>query len=146
MPRRVLLLAAALVMVPAPPEDAVKREWAKFAGTWRRVAHETEGRKTPADTARRFRLTLTADGTYAMRVDDLVVVEGTAGIDPTRKPKTVDMTPTTGRSKGQKLLGIYELEGDEYRICYAPSGKERPQKFAAEAGSGHVLVVYKREK
>ena len=38
------------------------------------------------------------------------------------------------------------VERKNYRICYATPGKERPKKFAIEAGSGHVLAVYKRQK
>jgi uncharacterized protein (TIGR03067 family) len=37
------------------------------------------------------------------------------------------------------VLGVYELDGDEFRICYAPPGKERPKDFSAKAGTGHRL-------
>ena len=86
------------------------------------------------------------EGTYALHADDQLIVEGKAHIDPTRTPKTIDMTPTTGRSKDLPLLGIYELNGDEYRICYSQTGKARPAKFEAGAGSGQVLTVYRRDR
>ncbi len=140
---RLLLLTS--IMLTAQ-EDAAKQEWARFEGTWLRVAYEADGLKVPQKTVQRFRLILQRDGKYMVKVDNQVVVEGTAVIDPTRKPKTVDMTPTTGRTKGQLLRGIYELDGDDYRLCYAPAGKPRPETFTAKAGTSHVLAVYRREK
>jgi uncharacterized protein (TIGR03067 family) len=42
-------------------------------------------------------------------------------------------------------LGIYALEGDDLKVCYALPGKERPTAFATKPGSGTVLFVLKRE-
>jgi uncharacterized protein (TIGR03067 family) len=147
MSRHAFLTVTALLATAAgPPEDVVKRELANFQGTWQRVAYTADGTKTPDEQVMKFQLIVRADSTYAVRVQDQTTVEGTARIDPTGKPKTMDMTPTTGRSKGKLLLGIYELDGDDYRLCYAAAGKERPRLFSSEPGSGHVLVVYKRLK
>lgn len=143
---RLVPLLLLTVLLPASPHDEVKREWTHFEGTWLRVAYEADGQKVSEKNAQRFRLILQRDGKYTVRVDNKVIVEGTAVIDPTRKPKTIDMTPTTGRMKGETLKGIYELDGDDYRICYAPAGKERPEKFATGGGKGYVLAVYKRER
>ena len=139
-----LLLLTSLVLVAL--DDATKQEWARFEGTWLRVAYEADGQKVPEKNVQRFRLVLQRDGKYTVRVDNQIVVEGTAVLDPTRKPKTIDMTPTTGRMKGQVLQGIYELDGDDYRLCYAPAGKGRPEKFATDGGKGYILAVYKRER
>ncbi|HEU4364332.1 MAG TPA: hypothetical protein VFT13_02595 [Candidatus Krumholzibacteria bacterium] len=44
-------------------------------------------------------------------------------------------------------MGVYELNEDEYRICYAAEGKtERPTEFTARAGTGQYLAVFKRMK
>ncbi len=139
-----LLLLTSMVLLTS--SDATKQEWTRFEGTWVRVAYEADGQKVPERNAQRFRLILQRDGKYTVKVDNQIVVEGTAVLDPTRKPKTLDMTPTTGRMKGQVLQGIYELDGDDYRLCYAPTGKQRPETFTAKAGTGHVLAVYRREK
>ena len=64
-------------------------------------------------------------------------------IDPTEKLKTMDIQP-----EGEKdtIFAIYELEGDTLRVCISPVGKERPTEFASKPGTGHALVVLKREK
>ena len=71
---------------------------------------------------------------------------GTFKVDPTKKPKTIDVTFTDGPEKGKIALGIYELEGDTYKVITDPAGKSRPAEFAIKPGSGYVLQVLKREK
>jgi len=75
-----------------------------------------------------------------------VINEGTVKLDPTKKPKAIDITFTAGERKGQMVLGIYEIEGDTFRVCVARPGDERPAEFSAKAGSGRTLVAYQREK
>ncbi len=81
-----------------------------------------------------------------MQYDGEKVIQGTSEIDPTRKPKTIDFMTTEGDDKGKIVLGIYELGDDTRKLCYAQPGKDRPSEFSAPAGSGHTLVVFKREK
>jgi uncharacterized protein (TIGR03067 family) len=67
-------------------------------------------------------------------------------VHPSAHPKTIDVTFTEGPEKGKSSYGIYELEGDTYRVCIGLTGKPRPTDFASTPGSGHVLEVLKREK
>jgi uncharacterized protein (TIGR03067 family) len=67
-------------------------------------------------------------------------------IDPTRKPKAIDFVGLEGPATGQKLHGIYELDGDTVRFCLAPADKDRPTDFTAKEGSGRMLSVWKRAK
>jgi len=73
-------------------------------------------------------------------------ISGAFKVDATKKPKTMDMTPSEGRYKDKTLLGIYELDGDTLKICFAEPGKDRPTDFTSKAGSGVVLAIHKREK
>ena len=67
-------------------------------------------------------------------------------IDPSRTPKTIDYDMTEGPTKGKTHLGIYELEGDTVRFCFAAPGVDRPNDFTAKEGSGRTLSVWKRER
>jgi hypothetical protein len=50
-------------------------------------------------------------------------------------------------AEGKKTaLGIYELSGDTYKLCYAPPGKDRPKEFSAKEGTGYTLSVWQRKK
>ena len=62
-------------------------------------------------------------------------------------PKELDLLRVTDPIKGKTILAIYELgEDDTYKLCYDPSGKERPKEVKSAPGSGYVLHLWKREK
>jgi uncharacterized protein (TIGR03067 family) len=72
--------------------------------------------------------------------------KGTFKIDATKKPKAIDFRTTSGLTEGQVMLGIYEIDGKHWKICYAAPGKDRPKDFSAKKGTGHTLVIWEREK
>jgi uncharacterized protein (TIGR03067 family) len=75
-----------------------------------------------------------------------VTYRGTFKLDLSKKPKEIDVVFTEGPEKGKTSLGIYELEGDVYKVCIGLTGKKRPTEFISKPGSGHVLEVLKRQK
>jgi uncharacterized protein (TIGR03067 family) len=70
-------------------------------------------------------------------------VETQYQVDPTNKPKTIDITPET--PERGVILGIYEIEGYLLKNCVGSPGKERPTKFESK-DSGHALAELKRMK
>jgi uncharacterized protein (TIGR03067 family) len=155
MKRYLLMILAVGLLLAAdePKEEAVKKEMKKLEGTWTQVSVVVNGEKVPEDKAKALTLILDAAGKWSMKVDGKTVSEGTFKIDPSKKPKTADFLGTDGDFKGKTTLDIYEFDGDTLRFCYVlpekdkerPT-KERPSKFASEAGSGHILSSLKREK
>jgi uncharacterized protein (TIGR03067 family) len=147
--RRIALsiLAAGFLVAAAPaPDDAVKKEMAKLEGTWSVTALTNDGKKGKDEDIRKIRVILKGDN-YTAKVGDMVVEGGTWTIDPTRKPKSIDATATSGDDKGKKSLGIYELDGDTLKMCFGPAGKdERPKEFESKEGSKYEMGVYKRDK
>lgn len=69
---------------------------------------------------------------------------GTSKLDPTKKPKQIDLSNESGPDKGKTLLAIYELNGDEYKVCIAAPGKDRPTEFSSKKDSGQRLIISKR--
>jgi uncharacterized protein (TIGR03067 family) len=63
-------------------------------------------------------------------------------LDPTQKPKTIDLT----HAGEKKSRGIYRLEGDRLKICYAVNAKKRPAEFQTKVGAQQFLFVLKRVK
>jgi hypothetical protein len=49
-------------------------------------------------------------------------------------------------NSGETILGFYE-EGEDAscKVCFDPSGKDRPKEFKTAPGSGYVLHAWKRE-
>jgi uncharacterized protein (TIGR03067 family) len=145
----VVSLVAAVLSQAAdggPDEAAVAKDLQAFKGTWRLSAKEEDGKKFSDEEIKDVIATVDGSGNVSVRHGDKVINEGTVRLDPTKGPKAVDVTFTGGQRKGQKVLGIYEIEGDVFRVCVARPGDGRPAEFSAGAGSGRTIVVYKREK
>jgi len=70
---------------------------------------------------------------------------GQMTLDPAAKPKTFDLKFITGPEKGNVALGIYELDGGQWKMCLTTRGGKRPTKFATKAGTGHALQTLVRE-
>lgn len=72
--------------------------------------------------------------------------KGTFKLDPTKNPKTIDITfpPEAGAKKDQVILGIYEIKGDTLKICYGSVGVARPAEFKSKEGSKLILIGFKR--
>ena len=142
-----LLLAAAAPLPAADAKDeAIKKDRMKYEGTWQVVSLVVDGDKSDEQDARKITVVNEADGRWTLEVDGKVIARGTSEIDPTKKPKAIDLTETEGDDKGKTALGIYELGDDERKVCYAKAGMERPADFSAPAGSGRILAVLKRVK
>src|SRR5437763_8723756 len=86
------------------------------------------------------------DGVTTVSFDGKVYIKAKFTIDPSQKPKTIDYAVTEGTNKGKTQLGIYEIDGDTLKFCFAAPEKPRPAEFASKADSGHTLSVWKREK
>jgi uncharacterized protein (TIGR03067 family) len=145
MKRRYLLICGVVfLLAAADAADDVKKELARFEGTWKIISLETEQNKLTEDALKHIQLKL--EGDKFTTVDENRETHGTFKPDPSKKPKTIDMTFTDGPLKGKTMLGIYELEEDTYKVCVDVQGKNRPKEFAVKPGSGYVLEVLKREK
>ncbi|HEY1859632.1 MAG TPA: TIGR03067 domain-containing protein [Gemmataceae bacterium] len=144
--RRCAWLAAALVLAAVAQADdkadAVKKELAKLEGSWKMVSMEIDGNKASEDDVAKIVLVLKGEN-YSVEGADQEF-KGTLTFDPTKKPKTVERKETEGPGKGETGHGIYELEGDELKLCFAANGKDRPGKFTGE--EGHQLFVFQRKK
>jgi uncharacterized protein (TIGR03067 family) len=123
---------------------AIEQELKRFDATWRFVSIEIEGNKVPEGLFAKDSLTL--KGKQFTSSVGGTTTNGVFKIDPTVKPKTIDLTFTDGPGKGKSQRGIYELEGDTQRICFSKVDQPRPTEFASEPGSGQMIQVLKREK
>jgi uncharacterized protein (TIGR03067 family) len=121
----------------AKDEDAIQ-------GAWLVSMAELAGQKFSDEVNKSIKLVI-KDGKYTVTVGNQPD-KGTSKIDPSAKPKTMDITGTDGPNKGKTMLAIYELKGDTLRVCYDVSGKMRPTEFKTAANTQLFLVTYKREK
>jgi steroid delta-isomerase-like uncharacterized protein len=124
---------------PEVPQD----DLAKFQGTWVAVAFEKEGAKTPEEHLGAVRLVI--EGDRYRYVEPGGGFEGRYRLDPTKRPKEIDSIPTSGEHRGKVAPGIYEIEGDTHRVCFAMPGSEaRPTALVESPGEGCRLYVMRK--
>ncbi len=131
-------------LVP-PAQDAVKKEMAQLEGEWSMVSGEANGVAMP-DAAVKTGRRVAKDGATTITFGGQVYFKAKFSIDPAKKPKAIDYAMTDGPTKGMTHLGIYEVNGDMVKFCFAAPDKERPTEFTAKEGSERTLSVWKRDK
>jgi uncharacterized protein (TIGR03067 family) len=126
--------------------EAFKKELQALKGTWRLISREVDGKKVREEEFTGVTLTHDEAGKISARRGGKVIAEGTVRLDPTKRPRMIDITFTAGPNKGKTVLGIYESEGGTLRLCHARPGDDRPTAFSTRPTSGQVLIVYQRER
>jgi uncharacterized protein (TIGR03067 family) len=145
MRHRTLLVVTATLLVgaDAPTEDIVKKDKEKLQGAWRVIVAEKNGEKRDREDLVKVQIVIAGDKLTIK--DPRLSDEGMVyQLDPRKKPKEINLR---GAETKEVNRGIYALDGDELKICFANEpGKARPTDFTAKAKSGRVLVVAKRPK
>src|SRR5262245_32947253 len=136
----VVLLAGALV-VAGGRDDLVKRELARLQGTWQTVSVEIDGESLGPGV---MKDRMTIKGNAFVLVTHGSSTGGFLTIDPTKRPRTIDTETRLGDNKGTKAVGIYVIEDDTLKVCYAPVPQPRPTEFKTTPKSMRALVIYKR--
>ncbi|EMI15774.1 secreted protein containing Conserved hypothetical protein CHP03067, planctomycetes domain protein [Rhodopirellula maiorica SM1] len=127
-------------------DEAIRKDRKKIEGTWQIVGLVVNGNKTKDEDAKKLTVVNDDKGIWSLWSGDSKVTMGTSTFDPTTKPKRINFTPTEGDAKGDLFLGIYQLGKNARKLCFAPSGKDRPTEFSSTAENQHILVTLKRIK
>ena len=138
------LIASGGIGAGADDKADVEKELKKFQGTWTFESVEAGGKEESAAEFKGMTVTFAGDR-FTVKKGDEVIQVGTQKLDPSKSPKSVDVTVTEGLSKGAVMLGIYEISGDTLKVCFDPEGKKRPTEFKGVSGA-QTLVVHKRVK
>jgi uncharacterized protein (TIGR03067 family) len=137
-----LLLGTGLVPALAHQTEVGEK---KLQGTWTAAKAERDGKA--ADDVIGHRLTFTGNRFQIKSEDGKLLYEGTFRLERA-KPAGFDFEHTEGALRGKVWKGIYVLKGDTLMTCDNgpnPDGG-RPAAFDAKAGSGHILITFKRAK
>jgi uncharacterized protein (TIGR03067 family) len=117
-----------------------KQDKDAIQGEWGVVAAESRGKSMPAEEIARMSATFAGDK-FTLWEGGGVNVAASFSLDPAKSPKQIDLKKEDGKSQ----LAIYELSGDELKLCVDESGKGRPSSFAT-SGAGNLMLVLKRKK
>lgn len=141
MRRHVLLVLSVglLIAADAKNDDAAKKELKILSGTYVMVSGESKAEKLSEERIKEAKLVMEGDKDTANFGGD--TVKGTLKIDPTKAPKEIDATD----GEGKTMLGIYKFEKNQFTVCFAPPGKERPKEFSIKVGTGDFIHVWKKK-
>ncbi len=145
MTRYVATAIVAVLLLAAAPALKDEDDAKKLQGTWQAVTYEAGG--TPVkDVAEKVVCTCEKD-VFTFLYEGKVVWKATFKLDPSKKPKAIDMTITEGPNTGQAIVGIYEVDKDALKWCTAIAGDtERPKEFGAPVGNNVALYTFRRNK
>ena len=139
------LTMLALSVAWGADEKAAKKDQGLLQGEWSMVSGSADGQSMPEPMLKQMKRVCKGDETTTT-MGERVFMKAKFTLDPSKTPKAIDYQMTDGPTKGQTQLGIYEVEGDTFKACFAKPGAERPTDFTSKSGEGHTLSVWKREK
>jgi uncharacterized protein (TIGR03067 family) len=137
-------LAALISIASADDKDAVKKDLAQLKGEWLMVSGSADGMPMPDNLRKQMKRVCTEDAVTVM-MGDRVFLKAKVTIDPTKTRKTIDYEMLDGFTKGKRQLGIYELEGDTFKSCFAAPGADRPADFTTKEGDKRTVSVWKKK-
>jgi uncharacterized protein (TIGR03067 family) len=143
LPIALLWLALLSAAVRPDAENPPRAQDERLEGRWEAVSFIRDGKGERQKPGNIF---LTIRG----RVLTLKVGEemwkATIKAEVGRTPHAIDITYESGPDKGKTVRGVYEVRGDELRICHGDAAKQRPTEIASKKGSGYSVGVWKRLK
>lgn len=136
----VMLLVFALVTnVGAGDDTKANKALKKLEGTWVLVSGEQNGKELSEEVIKGAKLVIAGNKHTVTIGNDTIV--GTHKVDASVKPHTIDAS-----DDGKKMHGIYEIKGDQFKVCFAEDSKDRPKEFTGKEGSGCFVHIWKRVK
>jgi uncharacterized protein (TIGR03067 family) len=135
-----LLLAACNRQASAPEKP--KTDLERFQGTWSLVSAMQDGKPLPEDKVKQTTIVF-KDNTFRFpgSAEYATSKEGTIKLDENKTPKEMDAIST----EKETLLGLYVLQENGYKVCFAPAGKPRPTELSSAPGSGYILQSWQRQ-
>src|SRR5262245_46120711 len=111
--------------IASAANTALGADNAELQGEWVATSGAINGKPYPAEWLKRTRFTFKGDALLTRGEEDRTD-EGTYKADSKKSPKHLDI-----KIKNKTLHGIYEVKGDELKVCLEGGGKaeNRPTRF-----------------
>jgi uncharacterized protein (TIGR03067 family) len=124
-------------------DSASETDLALMQGTWTLVSAMEDGTPLSEDKVKQTTIVVKDDTfRFPALADDATSKAGTFTLDASKRPKQMD---TMSEDK-TVMLGIYEIDEDSYKVCFAPAGALRPREFASMPGTAQILQIWQRQK
>jgi len=144
-----LLLFCFSVGVPLSRWHQATSELHALQGEWECLRYEENGKDwTVAGTSvaiRHNKLSIEIQGPAKLRPDEDT---WSISICPWIEPKSIDLRQDSKAApflRDLHYLGIYSLEGDRLRVCFAPGKTGRPDAFETKPRTQRTLIVLRKK-
>jgi uncharacterized protein (TIGR03067 family) len=142
--KALLVLVVVLGVAADKPALDAKKELEKLQGTWVMAELEVNGERVPDKKLEGTTLVIRGDK-YIVKVKD-TTHETTIKLDPSQKPRALDMYFPNGPEAPKLSKGIYELDGDTFKLCrHQMPGEDRPTQMGSWPNTNLFVVVWKRQ-
>jgi len=145
-----LILGLTFVVAVDKPAQDVKEVTDALAGYWDVTAAERDGVRS-REGLPYTQLVFTGDRLTVTRVERPGEAKSPKEqndarykIDP--KSKGIEVTFLNGLDQEKTFYGVYELKGDDLKVCWGESKDKRPTALSTKKGSGTLLLILKRGK
>jgi uncharacterized protein (TIGR03067 family) len=140
IPAVIFLLAACNRQASQP--SAPKTDLERIQGTWYLVLAMKDGKPLPEDKVKQTTIMFKGDKfRFPGLAEYATSQDGTIKLDESKTPKEMDAIST----EKEVMLGIYRLEENGYKVCFAPAGKPRPTEFNSTPENGYILQSWQRQ-
>ncbi|MCC7086782.1 MAG: TIGR03067 domain-containing protein [Pirellulales bacterium] len=123
--------------------DLGLNDFRQMQGAWTLMYSEQNGAQLLYDVSGLGKLLVSGDR-YLLSPQCPGAASGRFALNASRQPRQIDFVPLVGSNAGQLFQGIYELNGDTQRVCFAPPGQPRPISFFTMPGTGQISYVWLR--
>jgi uncharacterized protein (TIGR03067 family) len=141
-----VIVVTVMLALPVAAQNAQKSDLDLMQGKWDVIRAVDNGESLPGEVLSRIKVTITQE---TMQVEVEGEKEAIAfKIDPSKKPKIIDLSPATGTRKGKTFPGIYQVTETDLKICGNENemNSDRPKDFNADKGSGHSALFLRRAR
>ena len=141
---RLLMIAALGVSLAACSRQASapKTDLDRLQGTWNLTMAMQDGKPLADDKVKQTTIVFKGDTfRFPGSAEYATSKAGTIKLDESKTPKEMDAIST----EKEVMLGIYRLEENGYKVCFAPAGKPRPTELTSTPGSGYILQAWERQ-
>lgn len=150
----VALLTAAVSISRAADDDALKAGIKALEGKWEVTSCLKDGEELDAVIKLGIKLEFKDDKMEITGSDaNFEAQKRFIKLDVTTTPKIIDVAEKEEDLKnGTKLLeGLYSVDGDTFKFCFLMDGDQpakgkRPSAIESKAGSGAMLLTFKKVK
>jgi uncharacterized protein (TIGR03067 family) len=115
-----------------------------LGGKWKVVRLEFRGIARDSSEVDRIKVHFTGERMIVRLDHD--ATEAFYRVDPSHRPRHIDVSHTDGPDRGHTFQGIYALDRDELRMCMDEGARKRPTDFVSAAGASITLIILRRER